>query len=160
IVLTPPTLPKGTLGTAYSIPALTATGGAGGPYNFTLTSGALPIGLRLDPSGALTGTPAEDEMFGFTVQAQDHGGLTGSQNYTLTIDPAPQPIATLQLLPSAGQSASKATLVLDSYQLGFHNTPTAVGGVTVGRISFDTLDVIANLSSDAHDLFVALVQGG
>src|SRR6516162_4592002 len=52
------TLAAGTYGSPYS-QTLTATGGAGSPYTFLVTSGTLPGGLMLAPSGALTGTPTE-----------------------------------------------------------------------------------------------------
>jgi hypothetical protein len=87
IALTPVTLPDGTYGSAYSQP-LTAAGGAGAPYTFAVTAGALPGGLSLDPSGTLAGTPTAAGAFTFTVQATDGGSFTGSQSYTLTIDKA------------------------------------------------------------------------
>jgi hypothetical protein len=158
ITLTPATLPNGTYGTAYNSQTLTATGGAGGPYTFTLASGALPDGLALDPGGALTGTPTAAGAFTFTVQAQDNGGFTGSQTYTLTVEPSVvfANHATLQLLPAAGQSTPKAvTVVLDSFQFGFHLTPAAGAGL---RASFGALDVTAALSSAAHDLFDTLTK--
>jgi hypothetical protein len=93
-----PTLAAGTYGSPYS-QTLTATGGLGPPYTFQVTSGSLPGGLTLAPSGALTGTPTVPGMFSFTVQAKDNYNLTGSQNYTLTIDKAK-----LTITPTAGQS--------------------------------------------------------
>ncbi len=59
-------------------------------YNWAVTAGALPPGLTLDPfSGALTGTPASNGVFNFTVQVADyHEGISGlTQNLTLTVGP-------------------------------------------------------------------------
>jgi hypothetical protein len=94
----PAALPGGTYGSAYS-QTLMASGGAGGPYSFALTAGALPTGLNMASDGTLSGTATAAGSFTYTVTATDSGGLTGSQSYTLTIDPA-----TLTVTPDAGQS--------------------------------------------------------
>jgi hypothetical protein len=90
--LNPAAVPDGTYGAAYASPPLPVTeapGGAGGPYTFAVTAGALPPGLSLDgTSGALSGTPTKAAPFSFTVTATDGGGFTGSQGYTLTVSPA------------------------------------------------------------------------
>ena len=48
-------LPGGTTGVPYSS-ALAATGGTA-PYQWSITSGALPGGLALSESGLISGTP-------------------------------------------------------------------------------------------------------
>jgi hypothetical protein len=87
LAVSPAALPAGTYATAYS-QTLTATGGAGGPFTFAVTAGALPGGLTLAAGGALTGTPTAAGAFTFTVQATDSGGFTNSQSYALTIEKA------------------------------------------------------------------------
>lgn len=47
LTLTPATLPGGTSGTAYA-QAVTASGGDGGPYTYSVSAGALPAGLSLN----------------------------------------------------------------------------------------------------------------
>ncbi|HEX9003146.1 MAG TPA: putative Ig domain-containing protein, partial [Blastocatellia bacterium] len=83
ITISPASVPAGFQGTAYS-QTLTATGG-GAPYSFTLTAGALPSGLSLSSSGALTGTPSVSGNFNFTVTATDNTGCTGTGSYTLLV---------------------------------------------------------------------------
>ncbi|MDR2327040.1 MAG: putative Ig domain-containing protein [Acidovorax sp.] len=90
ITVTPPTLSispsnlsGGTVGTTYS-QGLTASLGTES-YHYTLSAGSLPPGLSLSDSGSLSGTPAADGSFSFTVQATDFYGATGSQAYTLVI---------------------------------------------------------------------------
>jgi outer membrane autotransporter protein len=63
---------------------ITAVGGVS-PYSFVLTSGALPSGLVLTPSGTLTGTPVGAGTFAFTVRVTDSATQTATQSYTLTI---------------------------------------------------------------------------
>ncbi len=69
--MTPTTLAGGAVGTAYS-QTLTASGGQA-PYTFSTTaaSGALPAGLSLNSSGAITGTPTASGTFTFTVRGTD-----------------------------------------------------------------------------------------
>ncbi|WP_425493489.1 putative Ig domain-containing protein [Marilutibacter chinensis] len=90
VTVGPGTVPNGTAGVAYS-QALTASGGSG-PYVFSVTAGALPAGVTLSPGGVLGGTPTAGGNFGFTVTATDTspfpGPFSGSQAYTLVIDPA------------------------------------------------------------------------
>src|SRR5690606_9032099 len=67
IEITPASLPDGTVGTPYSA-VIAATGGLA-PYTFE-HGGDLPDGLILDvSSGVLSGTPASEGSFSFSVQA-------------------------------------------------------------------------------------------
>ncbi|MGA1463473.1 MAG: Ig domain-containing protein, partial [Steroidobacteraceae bacterium] len=91
----PATLPDGTFGVAYS-QTITASGGDGGPYTYSVTAGSLPNGLSLDgATGVISGSPSLVGSFSFTVTAADGSGNSGSQAYTvdiagvnLTIEPA------------------------------------------------------------------------
>ena len=66
-----PTLPTGSKGFSY-LANLAAAGGTP-PYTWSLASGALPTGLTLNASGALTGpvNVASAGNYGFTVQVAD-----------------------------------------------------------------------------------------
>ena len=88
ITLSPATIPGGEVGSPYN-QSLTASGGTA-PYSYTITAGALPPGLSLDPSaGTLAGTPVGAGTFAFTVTATDATLCTGSHAYVMTIDCAP-----------------------------------------------------------------------
>jgi len=76
-------LPDGIVGTAYS-QTLTASGGQP-PYSWTVTTGALPAGLRLAPTGALTGTPTAAGASSFTVQVNDSASAKASQQFSITV---------------------------------------------------------------------------
>lgn len=85
IVISPPTLPNGTILSAYS-QTISATGGTGTGYQFTVIAGSLPTGLTLDAtSGVLSGTPTARGSFAFTVQVTDSGSHTATQAYAITI---------------------------------------------------------------------------
>ncbi|HUR83688.1 MAG TPA: ice-binding family protein [Thermoanaerobaculia bacterium] len=98
ITVNPPTLPNGTVGTAYN-QIISASGGTS-PYTFSVSSGALPTGLALNPAtGAIAGTPAAAGTFNFTITAADASGCLGSRPYTIAIANPGCPVITLS--PSA-----------------------------------------------------------
>jgi polysaccharide biosynthesis/export protein len=91
------------LGVAYTSSAI-ASGGSGA-YRFAITGGALPAGIELNPAtGTLSGTPAADGTFTYTVQVTDSAGAmatTGSTPCTLQLPVAPSPAATPAAAPAA-----------------------------------------------------------
>lgn len=103
ITVQPPTLslpatalPGGTVGAAYSASITPASGGTA-PYSYSLTAGALPIGVTLNAAtGALTGTPTVGALFNFTITATDSttgaGPFTTSRAYSINVVDVP-PIA-------------------------------------------------------------------
>lgn len=86
IVLTPANLANARVGAAYE-QTLSANGGTA-PYAFSVTSGALPQGLSLTSTGALTGTPTAGGSFNIVVTARDALGFEASAPYTLVVDAA------------------------------------------------------------------------
>jgi uncharacterized protein with beta-barrel porin domain len=102
ITVTPSTLPAGVGGSAYS-QSLSASGGVA-PYTWSLAGGALPAGLTLSSSGALSGTPTVAGSFNVTVRATDANGFGVDQAYTLAIS-AP----TIALTPTSLPAATAAT---------------------------------------------------
>jgi uncharacterized protein YhjY with autotransporter beta-barrel domain len=83
IVVNPATLAGATVAVAYS--QTLSAGGGTAPYGFAVTAGALPAGLTLNSTGALTGTPTAAGTFNFTVIATDAASFTGSRAYTLAV---------------------------------------------------------------------------
>ena len=82
-ITTAAALPNASINAAYS-QTLAAVGGTP-PYSWTVTAGALPAGLTLGTSGALTGTPAANGTFQFTVTVTDSTSTTASQQFTLIV---------------------------------------------------------------------------
>lgn len=89
ITLSPPTLPNGTVGVAYT-QLITASGGTA-PYVFGVTAGTLPAGLTLTPAGLLAGTPTVAGTSTVTIRATDANGCFASLPYTIVIVVAPPP---------------------------------------------------------------------
>jgi len=86
IMISPESLPNGTVGTSYGQTA-TASGGVAA-YGYALTAGALPPGLTLSAGGAIAGTPTAGGTYNFTLTATDANAQTGSRAYSLTIGAA------------------------------------------------------------------------
>ena len=113
--------PTGYIDDSYQM-ALRATGGSL-PYTWSITSGALPPGLELDPAkgnvgggeemiqGVPTGTPAS---YTFTVQVADAENPSATATVTLTITVVPFPsITTTSLDPAVDGDPYSATLTVE-----------------------------------------------
>ena len=102
ISLTPATLPGTPAGSPYSQQLSVAGGGS---FNFSLTNGTLPLGLSLNASGLLGGTPAESGTFNFRVTATTPGGQCSNfRDYTLVVD-----CTTIDLTPTSLPGGSIGT---------------------------------------------------
>ena len=97
-------LPDGTQGVPYSY-ALAASGGAP-EYTWSQTGGALPTGITLSPGGLLSGTPAVNGSFNFTVQVSDSLAAKTSKNFALSIKAG---AVTLTITTSAVPEAAQGT---------------------------------------------------
>ncbi|HSM51820.1 MAG TPA: IPTL-CTERM sorting domain-containing protein [Thermoanaerobaculia bacterium] len=111
IVVSPPTLPAGSLETPYD-ETVSATGGAE-PYTYDVTSGALPTGLTIDPAtGAITGVPTEVGDFVFVITATDANGCPGSMSYAVSIAVAPVVVLAIPTLSEWGLAIFVALVAL------------------------------------------------
>ena len=78
-------IPNATVGQSYSA-SIVATGGTG-TITYTLTSGTLPTGLSLSPTGVISGTPAKGTAgnYTFTVTATA-GSSTAQMSFGLIVE--------------------------------------------------------------------------
>lgn len=113
IAITPTTLAQAQAAVAYS-QQLSASGG-NGSYTFSISSGALPAGLSLSSNGLLSGTPTVAGSFSVTVTANDSFNFSGSQAYTVSVNP-----------PSV--VLNPATLPAATAETAYSQTYTATGG--------------------------------
>ena len=86
ITLSPPTLPNGTVGIAYSQTIVGSGGNA--PYSFGVTAGALPAGVTLTAAGLLAGTPTTAGSSTFTIRGTDVDGCFAQRSFTIVITTA------------------------------------------------------------------------
>lgn len=77
-------MPAGSRGVAYFFELQAEAGKP--PYKWSITAGALPQGLALNPSsGAVGGTPLREETASFTVAVEDSLGQQASRSLTLAV---------------------------------------------------------------------------
>ncbi len=156
-ITTATALPGGTQGQPYN-QAIAASGGSGA-FNFSVTGGALPQGLQLDPgTGALNGTPGNSGSFNFTITVTA-GNCSASRTFSLNITAANNPptITANALTRQAGSPGSAAALAtvadadqaVSSLQVNINNGPSAtVNGVTVANLSINAAgSVTADVSA-------------
>ena len=79
-----------TAGTGYSSSGLSAAAGGFAPYVWSVSAGALPAGLSVDPSnGTLSGAPIQTGTFTFTVKVTDALGIPSSNSPSQSVTVAP-----------------------------------------------------------------------
>ena len=126
IVVTPTSLPNGTVGTAYGAVTFAQTGGLG-TIAFS-EAGALPNGMTF-ASGVLSGTPTQSGPSTITVTAKDSNGCTGSVSDSFTIAPlvVTAPVATL----------SPTSLNFGEVTSGTTSSPSAITLSNTGNAALD-----------------------
>ncbi len=97
---------SGTVGTAFSSPALAVSGGTT-PYTYSVLAGdTFPAGLALNAAtGAVTGTPTAAGTFHIQVTDANGAVAAGSCPYTVVINTTPPPTVTCAPITSGRQGA-------------------------------------------------------
>lgn len=105
LTITTAGLPDANVDQAYTSPPLAASGGV--VSSWSLAGGTLPAGLTLAPNGIISGTPTQDGLFGFTVQANGTEGRDTRQLSLFVV--APLTIRTLidETPPQTGLTAKR-----------------------------------------------------
>jgi DNA-binding beta-propeller fold protein YncE len=84
LVISTTSIPSGKAGERYSF-YFSSFGGVS-PYNYSIISGSLPDGLRLNSStGEIVGTPTKTGTYTFTIRVTDALGYTDDKSFTMNI---------------------------------------------------------------------------
>lgn len=95
-----------TVGQPYPATSVSATGGTGSGYTYSVSAGSLPTGLSLGSNGAITGTTSAAGTFNFTIQATDSGSTSGTASFSILVNPAVSMSASASLARTVGQTYS------------------------------------------------------
>ncbi len=149
--------------------ALSPTAGAltgatvGAAYSQTVT-GTLPAGLSLNTStGAITSTPTTAGNASFTVTATDANSVTGSANYTLTVN-ATTPGAPVIGNATAGEAQATVSFTAPSGNgdcpITSYTVTASPGGATgTGSASPITVAGLANGTAYTFTVTAPIVSG-
>ncbi|MEZ5367387.1 MAG: putative Ig domain-containing protein, partial [Bryobacterales bacterium] len=103
--ITTSSLAQGVVGASYS-QTLAATGGTA-PYTWSVSSGALPAGLSLNPAtGEISGTPTTAGTASFTIGLSDAASATDSQALSIEVLQGPSITTSSFSAATVGQSIS------------------------------------------------------
>lgn len=119
------------------------------PYSWSVSAGALPPGLALQPNGQLFGTPTATGTSTFTVRVADATGKTATQAFSVVISPQPPPLTNAQKSCQHAPGTTTATLTGPAIGgatpggqgVGDQSQLTACGGFTVVRASVKNVNL-------------------
>ena len=123
-----------------------AIGGSGNKV-FTVSTGSLPFGLTLDPSGAISGTPIIAGSYTFTITATDPSGSSDSRNFTIVIG-GPVSITTVALAAGAVNQTNFAQTITASGGTGFKSFTVTAGSLPPG-LTLSPNGLLAGVPSSA-----------
>jgi len=78
------------VGESFSFP-MTATGGTGEPYDWSISSSVEPAGgltLNISTAGVLSGTPTHEGAYKFSLTVQDSSSVSVTKDLEMTVGPA------------------------------------------------------------------------
>jgi hypothetical protein len=149
------TLPAGDVNTAYS-QTLTASGGSGKGYSWSVTSSTLPKGITLvAASGLLHGTPTAASSTAVTFQVKDSAGSTASARLAFTIDPALA--ITTKTLPTGYVSSAYAATLADSGGTGTGISWSVASGTLPAGLTLSTAGKISGKPAKAGSSALSIV---
>jgi hypothetical protein len=136
--ITTTSLPVGTTATAYNVPL--GPSGGNPPYTWSVTTGQLPSGLKLDPqAGVISGTPIVAGTSSFTLQLEDSQSAKTTQPLSIKVN---------------ANATSNLPLLTGSFSFlfrGFDKTKSSTGSVAIaGAFTSDGSGTISAGTEDSN----------
>jgi len=157
LVFNTPTLPTGTVGTAYS-QQLTATGGTGA-LSYSINTGGLPTGMALLSTGLLSGTPTQPTVVAgtpLTFKVTDSATPTPATQTTGSVNLIVNPVLLVVSLPTLPTGYVGTAYNTSGYQftstggtgtITWTMSPTTVDGLSLSTTGLLTGTPTATYSS-------------
>ena len=146
--------------TVFYSDVVTAGGGIA-PHTYSVSAGALPPGLSLDPdSGVISGTATTAGTYPFTVSAQDFNLCVGSRDYTIVIAALVCPVIdiTPEILPNASKDVPYSEQLIAAGGTAPYTWLSSTGTLPAG-ITLDSSGLLSGTpTEDAAFLFAVTVQ--
>ena len=154
IAVSPAVLPHVLEGTTFQ-QAFSASGGYGA-YSYAVTDGALPQGVTLTPAGVLSGRPAAEGGYGFTVTATDAFDNAGSVALVLEVTGRPDPAQDAEVRGLASAQVDATRRLIDAQVGNFSRrleqlrigSPRSSMNLSVDASAFMTLDDPASVRGE------------
>ena len=151
VTVTPSNPGNGEVSFPYSV-TLAATGGSAPYSNWTVSAGALPAGLTLNPGvGLISGTPtnAAGSPFNFSVTVKDSAAATSApQAFSITILPQVA-VATLTMAGGEVGAAYSVTLAATGGSAPYSNWTVSAGALPAGLSLNAATGVISGTPTNA-----------
>ena len=144
------TLPTGYVGANYTSTTLTASGGSGTGYAWTVSSGSsLPAGITLSAAGVIAGKPTADGVSNFGVTVTDSASATASTQLSMTVKKGVS-ITTAAALPDGYVGAAYSQTFAASGGSGSGYTWTVASGSTLpGGLTLTSAGVLGGTPAAA-----------
>ena len=145
VTTTSASIPAGSVsaGAVYPSTTLAASNGTA-PYSWSVTSGALPVGLKLSSGGVISGTPTASGASSFTVTVTDAASPahTATANLGITINGAVTVSTSGTLTTVGGVGAAYSSTLAQTGGVGPFtwalNSGNLPGGLTLGATGMIT----------------------
>lgn len=154
-----PTVTGFYVGVAVTGVSLIGSGGAGGPYAFSVLSGSMPGGLSLAPGGPITGTPTTQGRFEILAQVQDSSLAVYPFRVIFVVKAQLFPIYDTPTPAVRNLAYRYQVLYADATGSTSGITYTIVAGALPTGLSLSTAGVISGTTSVSAGTFTFTVRG-
>jgi hypothetical protein len=158
IDITPKTLADATQYAAYTSVTLNASGGTA-PYQWDISSGALPTGMSLSSAGVISGTPGSAPgSYAFTARVRDANNCVSTQALSVRVV-CPPITLTPSTLADAQQFAAYSAVLLDGTGGSAPYTFSIQSGALPAGMSLTNAGLISGTPTATPGDYTVVIRG-